>query len=234
MKKKLLLWIWCLLGLPLLGMTQESQGPGKPYWKSGSEFIFSLGDVDAGAVSTSPIMRFSGFFHLQQEMHYDFNQSFGFYTGIGIRNVGMINELNDSLKLKQRAYGLGIPVAVKIGNMKGFHVSAGAEAELFFHYKQKLFYDDEKFKQDEWFSDRINLFNPSVFLELNSRKGSYIRFKYYLLDFLVEDKQVVKLFGTKYPYFPESSKLFYVSIGTKLITDKNRRKRGSSNTSAGL
>lgn len=234
MIKNLKLCILYLLGFTVPALAQDEQVSGKHYWKSGSEFIFSLGDVDAGAVSTSPIMRFSGFFHLQQEMHYDFNQSFGFYTGIGIRNVGMINELNDSLKLKQRAYGLGVPVAIKVGNLNGFHVSAGAEAELFFHYKQKLFYDDEKFKQDEWFSDRINLFNPSVFLELNSRKGSYIRFKYYLLDFLVEDKQVVKLFGTKYPYFPESSKLFYVSIGTKLITDKNRRKRGSSNTSAGL
>ncbi|MBK7968114.1 MAG: hypothetical protein IPK08_03815 [Bacteroidetes bacterium] len=234
MIKNLKLCMWCLLGLTLPALAQDDQVTGKHYWKSGSEFIFSLGDVDAGAVSTSPIMRFSGFFHLQQELHYDFNQSFGFYTGIGIRNVGMINELNDSLKLKQRAYGLGVPVAIKVGNLNGFHVSAGAEAELFFHYKQKLFYDDEKFKQDEWFSDRINLFNPSVFLELNSRKGSYIRFKYYLLDFLVADKQVVKLFGTKYPYFPESSKLFYVSIGTKLIPDKNRRKRGSQNTSAGL
>lgn len=234
MKKTIQLFLWCLMGLTFSVKAQESGVPGKPYWKSGSEFIFSLGDADAGLVATSPIMRFSGFFHLQQEMHYDFNQSFGFYTGIGIRNVGMINELNDSLKLKQRAYGLGVPVAVKVGNLKGFHVSAGAEAELFFHYKQKLFYDDEKFKQDEWFSDRINLFNPSVFLELNSRKGSYIRFKYYLLDFLVEDKQVVKIFGTKYPYFPESSKLFYISIGTKLMSDKNRKKREASNTSARL
>lgn len=76
---------------------------------------------------------------MQQELHYDFNQSFGFYTGIGIRNVGMINELNDSLKLKQRAYGLGVPVAIKVGNVHGLHVSAGAEAELFFTISRSSF-----------------------------------------------------------------------------------------------
>lgn len=203
---------------------QNEPGSGKGYLRSSSELIFSMGDVDAGVVETTPVVRFSGFFHLQEEYHYDFSGSLGVFTGLGIRNVGMINKLNDSIKVKQRVYSLALPVAVKIGNMNGFHISAGGEAELFFHYKQKTFYDDEKFKKDEWFSDKVNLFNPSVFLQINTRRGTYIKFKYYLMDFLVEDKQSVKIYSVPYPYAPESSKLFYISLGNKIKPGKKRNR----------
>ena len=136
----------------------------------------------------------------------------------------MINKLNDSIKVKQRVYSLALPVALKFGNMNGFHISAGGEAELFFHYTQKTFYDDEKFKKDEWFSDKVNLFNPSVFLQINTRKGTYFKFKYYLMDFLVEDKQSVKIYSVPYPYKPESSQLFYISIGNKIKPGKKRNR----------
>lgn len=198
----------------------------KFYWKSASEFIFSWGDVTAKGVDNSgsvemmdvnPIVRFTCFFHLQAQLHHDFSDKVGFFTGLGIRNVGIINDLNDTIKLKQRSYTLGIPIAFKFGKVEsGPYFSVGGEAELFFHYKQKAFYDDEKFKKTEWFSDKVNLFNPSVFIDINSKRGAYIRFKYYLLDFLVEDKQDVKIYGNPYSYFPETSKMFYVSIGATI------------------
>ena len=89
---------------------------------------------------------------------------------------------------------------------------------------------DEKFKKTEWFSNKVNIINPSVFLDVNSGKGVYVRFKYYLLDFLVEDKQDIKIYGEKYNYFPESSKMFYVSIGTtiKAFKSKTAKKAGES------
>ena len=215
------------------------------YWKSASEFIFSLGSVDAMGpdalnplvlkpIDVTPVLRFTGFFHLQQQLHYDFNKNIGLFTGLGIRNVGMINKLNDSIKVKQRVYSLGVPVAIKFGDLPdGFYVAVGGEAELFFHYKQKVFYDDEKFKKSEWFSDKVNLFNPSVFLDITSSKGGYIRFKYYLTDFLVSDKQDIKTYGNSYTYIPEKSTLFYVSIGTTIKTRKgshNKVKTDKTNT----
>ena len=45
-------------------------------------------------------------------------KSFGIYTGIGVRNIGMINRLNDTIKIKQRVYALGIPVGIKLGDMQ--------------------------------------------------------------------------------------------------------------------
>lgn len=228
MKVRFLIAVIALF-LSNVGVAQQNEpGTGKGYLRSSSELIFSMGDVDAGGVETTPVLRFSGFFHLQEEYHYDFSRSMGIFTGLGIRNVGMINKLNDSIKVKQRVYSLAVPVALKFGNMNGFHISAGGEAELFFHYKQKTFYDDEKFKKDEWFSDKVNLFNPSVFLQISTRRGTYFKFKYYLMDFLVEDKQSVKIYSVPYPYSPSSSKLFYISVGNKIKPGK-KRTRNSGN-----
>lgn len=208
----------------------------KKYWKSASEFIFSGGIVDAkggplgNEIDVSPLVRFSGFFHLQAQYHIDFNTHVGMYTGLGVRNVGMINKLNDSIRIKQRVYSLGIPLALKLGSLPGFFVAFGGEAELFFHYKQKVFYDDEKFKKSDWFSDKVNLVNPSVFLDITSAKGAYIRFKYYLLDFLVENKQDVDLSFTSYDYRPQSSKMFYISFGTtmKALSPRKAKKATQS------
>ena len=230
MKKNLLLIV--LLCLPVIALSQEKTG-NKFYLKSASEFIFSMGQVEAfggtdplAELDVKPVVRFSGFFHLQQQMHLDFSRNVGMFTGIGIRNVGMINNLSDSVKVKQRVYSLGIPLALKLGQLpSGFYVALGAEGELFIHYKQKDFYDKEKRKRSEWFSDRVNLFNPSVFLDVTSKKGSYVRFKYYLMDFLVSDKQTIRpIDGKDYYYHPSSSQLFYVAIGASIKHRSGPRK----------
>ena len=64
-------------------------------------------------------------------------KSIGLYTGIGVRNIGMINRLNDTIKLKQRLYALVVPVGIKLGDMqKRVYAALGAEFELFFNYKE--------------------------------------------------------------------------------------------------
>jgi hypothetical protein len=242
MKKSTLYYTFLIAMFSLVTVhAQDISAPVKPakkmYWLSASEFIFSGGSVagkggpDTTELNVNPIVRFTCFFHLQEQFHIDFNEHIGMYTGLGIRNVGMINDLNDTIKVKQRAYSLGVPIALKLGSLPDhFNIALGAELELFFHYKQKVFYDDEKFKKTEWFSNKVNIVNPSVFLDIHSGKGVYVRFKYYLIDFLVEDKQDIKIYGNPYPYKPESSKMFYVSIGTtiKAFTSKTTKKAGQS------
>jgi hypothetical protein len=115
-------------------------------------------------------------------------------------------------------YTVGIPAAFKVGNMKGTNLAVGAEAEFAIAYKQKLFVNDEKSKTNEWFSDRTNIFLPSAFAEIRTKQGGYIKFKYYLTDFLVEDKQKVNV--TNVNYRPNKSQLFYVSFGYALDTRK--------------
>ncbi len=186
----------------------------KAYWLSTSELILSGANVENKGVKLDNIVRFSAFFHAGQQVHFDFSENAGFYTGISLRNIGMINDLNDSVRIKQRVYTLGVPAAFKLGNMKGFHIALGAEAEFAIAFKQKVFVNDEKSKTTEWFSDRTNIFLPSTFAEIRTKQGGYIKFKYYLSDFLVEGKQKVN--GTTETFVPNKSQLFYVSFGYAL------------------
>src|SRR3954469_7046220 len=174
----------------LRSYTNDTSRIGNWYTMSASELIFSGGEVKSGGKTLDNVIRFSAFLHFQQQFHYNFNNTFGLYTGFGLRNVGFINRINisDSLgdvTVKQRSYSLGVPLALKIGNMKkGVFLALGAEAELMFAYKQKILYNDQKYKYDKWFSDKVNIINPSVFADIRFKQGSYIRVKYYLLDFL--------------------------------------------------
>jgi hypothetical protein len=196
--------------------TSYSSNKKKPYLLSTSELILSGASVENSGVKLDNIVRFSAFFHVGQQIHFDFSNKAGFYTGLSLRNIGMINDLNDSVRIKQRVYTVGIPAAFKVGNMKGTNLAVGAEAEFAIAYKQKLFVNDEKSKTNEWFSDRTNIFLPSAFAEIRTKQGGYIKFKYYLTDFLVEDKQKVNV--TNVNYRPNKSQLFYVSFGYALDT----------------
>lgn len=203
----------------------KPNGNRKPYWVSTSELILSGGKVESGGKELDNIVRFSAFFHAGQQLHFDFNRNTGFYTGLSLRNVGMINDINDSVRLKQRVYTLGIPVAFKVGDMRGTNFAAGAEAEFAIAYKQKLFVNDEKSKTNEWFSDRTNIFLPSAFAELRLKGGAYFKFKYYLSDFLVEDKQKVNVPNVNFR--PTQSQMFYLSFGFAIETNKSSYKNAT-------
>ncbi len=191
-----------------------SPGKKKPYLLSTSELILSAASVENNGVSLDNVVRFSALFHVGEQVHFDFSNEAGFYTGLSLRNVGMINDLNDTVRIKQRVYTLGIPAAFKFGNMQGTNLALGAEAEFAIAYKQKVFVNDEKSKTSEWFSDRTNIFLPSAFAEIRTKQGGYIKFKYYLTDFLVEGKQKVNV--TNVNFTPTQSQMFYLSFGYAL------------------
>lgn len=218
--------------LPLLSIGQTLEKPvpiKKSYFATVSEGILSVGNLgkvttfkefpEPSSVNTpNPIPRYSTFFHFGEQLHVNLGKSFGFYTGIGVRNIGMINRLNDSIKVKQRVYALGIPVGIKLGDMqKRLYAALGAELELFFNYKQKTFLGsgrgDKVEKFNEWFSDRTPLLNPSLFVEFNFKKGTYLKLRYYPMNFLVTDKQNFTVNNIKTGFRPETSQLFALSFG---------------------
>jgi len=197
----------------------------KSYWASGGEIIFSYGTVHTDSTTLNPVLRWSPFFNAQAQFHHDFSETAGIYTGLGIRNVGLISHINykaqsdSTLKtgiVKERSYSLGIPIAIKLGNMEKVYFAGGGEAELMFAYKRKV-YDQgnksEKNKTSSWFNDNVKIFNPSVFAELHLHSGPYIRFKYYLLDFLNYQGVNMKD-GTPIPDYGSKSPLFYFAIGS--------------------
>ena len=199
---------------------QDSTAVKTWYELSGSEFILSFGDVRSNGQKLDNDPRLSGFLHFNYQLHYDYTPSYGIYSGLSLLNVGFTNHLplanGDNLLLKQRSYSLGIPLAFKWGNMqKRNYLAAGAYLEYMFQYKQKAYYNDNKTKTDDWFPTQVRPFNSSVFVELHQADGFYLRFKYYLSDFLANKDLSVTVPGTAdvVSFRPEKSSLYYVSIG---------------------
>jgi hypothetical protein len=199
------------------------------YIATGSEFIFAYGQQLADSLVFENKLRFSLFPHVQQQYHYNFNKNLGFYTGFSFLNVGFRHFVNTPLntfELRQRSLSLAVPLALKLGDMdKGTYIAFGASAELMFRYKYKIYLTDVKEKEAEWFSSKVNLFNTSVFVDLRNGKGGYIRFKYYLTDFLRNTPSTFlpPLTSSTVNFSPTQSTLFYVAIGHTFMHKKAKR-----------
>jgi hypothetical protein len=202
----------------------------KFYSATGGELIFALGDQQADSLLFENKWRFSLFPHLQQQYHYNFSKAFGFYTGFSLINVGFRHNIqlpdSSSFELRQRSLSFGIPAALKIGGMEnGNFMAIGCSAELMFRYKYKIYYNGEKDKHADWFSDKVNLFNPSVFIDFRNKTGGYIRFKYYLSNFLstTSSSYLLPATTTGVTFTPSQSPLFYISIGSTFMQKKARK-----------
>lgn len=207
------------------------------YLASAGESIFSIGTVDAGDADIHPVLRWSPVLNFQEQLHFDFSRAFGIYTGLGFRNVGLISKVDynfddagtsyyKTATIKERSYSLGLPLLFKLGDMKeGTYFSAGAEAEVMFVYKRKIFEGDSKNKTLNWFDNSVNIFNPSLLAEVHFPKGQYLRFKYYIYDFL-NYKGIKLIDGTVLPEYGAKSPLFYVAFGAvtfkKKVSDKTQ------------
>ena len=229
---------------PCLSIGQITEIPApikRTYFATVSEGILSIGggfgityyDPNTGLrdytfprEGNQPVIRFSSFFHVGEQFHVNLGKLFGLYTGLGVRNIGMINAFrgnNLPIKIKQRVYSLGIPAGIKIGDMqKRLYLSLGTELELFFNYKQKTFVGGRKVEKfNEWFSDRTPLLNPSFFVEINFKKFAYIKLRSYPLNFLVDDKQNFTVNNIKTGFRPTASQLFALSFG-RVIGQKRK------------
>lgn len=219
-----------LLGLTLILVffTLEAQNK-KIYLSSGGEFIFSGADMNFNGTDVSTNIRFTLFFHTQQQINFDLTNNLGLYTGLAIRNVGLIMEdlyqnvgydvdntdpdYNKNTKIKHRSYSLGFPLAVKIGSFdKNYFFYAGGEYEWMFAYKQKKIIDGEKYKFTQWTNDRVNPWIPSLFAGIQFPYGFNLKFKYYLNDFLNKDF-TGQDFGQDVDYSQfQSSNIWYISL----------------------
>lgn len=217
------------------------------YRTNGGEVIFSGANVTFNNQDVNTNVRFTTFFHSQHMLNLDLTSFLGVYTGFGFRNVGLITEdlyqnvgflgveathtdYNKNTKIKRRSYSVGFPIALKIGNLKDqVFIYGGAEYEWMFHYKQKLFIDGQKYKYNEWFSNRVNRWIPSVFAGIQFPKGFNLKVKYYMDDFLNPGFTGVD-FGEDVDYSTfQSSGIWYISIAT--IINKNSISKMIGNSS---
>lgn len=184
------------------------------YGITSGELLFQSGSIQKSGEDMNTNMRFTLWFHLGEYIHLDVSKNVGFFTGLGIRNVGFITEEND-IKTKYRSYMLGAPIALKLGSFKdNFYVYGGAEYEWMFHFKQKTFVNDQKIKTSEWFSNRTPDFIPSVFAGIQFPYGLNVKFKYYLNDFLNHDYQGSGDYSD-YTSF-EKTQVWYISVSFQI------------------
>lgn len=189
------------------------------YYENNYEFLFQFGFIETE--QPQPVtLRFSGFYHTEELMHIDFGTRFGMYSGVGIRNVGLVETNNNTdYKIKRRTYMLGVPLALKIGGMKSKkYLILGGEMELAFHYKQKLFIPGYKKEvEKEWFSNRINMWHPSIFAGIKFKERVSFRAKYYFQNFLnqefqgIDFKRIENYQQIAYDRYVKSN-IFYLSL----------------------
>ena len=174
-----------------------------------TEFIFSLSNVEfteafyaeyPQAELTKTNLRFTAFLHLCQNWHLDFTNNIGVFTGLGLRNVGLItdevlpNPQDETqminYKIIRRLYTLGVPLSLKLGSFKDhLYIYMGGELELALHFKEKYWTNTHSRKGDKtiytsWLGEQTPLFLPSVFGGIQLPGGVNIQAKYYLNNFL--------------------------------------------------
>lgn len=177
--------------------------------------LLSFADMKNNGEHVRNIPRFTFFVNVGTNFNYDFGRSFGMFSGINIKNIGLISKENDSLKLKRRVYTLGIPIGFKIGDVKkgNFFFFAGGSYDLAFNYKEKQFINgDKRHKFNEWFSDRTPLLMPSVFAGLRMYPGFGLKVQYYLTDFFNQDYKETVNGVSRQPYRNLEGKLFFVTL----------------------
>ncbi|MHB1278473.1 MAG: hypothetical protein ACYC1Q_08740 [Bacteroidia bacterium] len=222
------------LFLTVLACTLWANRSTAQYRTSGGEVIFSFADYrDSSGMKISGPPRFTVFFHINHKYNFDISKSIGIAFGLSIKNVGWITK-NETYalasdmsnvktyeKIKRRSYTLGVPLMIKLGNMKKDRFLAlGAEYELLFHFKEKRFIGGEKFKRSKWISDETNRFLPSVFVGLQFTNYGMIKFQYYLDDFL--NTSYKNPMGDM-PYAGTTSRMMFISWMGNIRADKFKK-----------
>jgi len=120
-----------------------AQAQVNTYTTTGSE-IKLTGVLLEDSINATQIPRATFWFNFSEYFHFDVAESFGFFVGIGIENIGYIAQYNDSLntKAKYRSYMATMPIGFKVGNFDKDNPTfffAGGAVSLPFHFKKRFF-----------------------------------------------------------------------------------------------
>ncbi len=160
--------------------------------------------------------RFTGFVNIGLNVNYDFTKRLGLYAGLSIKNIGFIEKFNNpDSTVKRRVYTFGIPVALKLGDVKyGSYLLIGGGVDFPFNYREKGFVKrSDKVKFNEWFSDRTPRVMPYVFIGVHLRPLLAIKLQYYPLNFMNPNYAYVDGAGFHAPYSNYDVKLLMLTAG---------------------
>jgi len=208
-----------LLAAPAFSFAQKKQTPtGKAYFSTGIDgyLLSTTLRQKAGESMTFSTPRFTAFLHLGLNVNYDFNKNIGLFTGINVKNIGFIEKFDapDST-VKRRVYTFGIPLAVKLGNVKyGKYLMLGGGIDFPFNYKEKGFVKrNDKAKFNEWFSSRTPAAMPYVFIGAHIPLMA-VKLQFYPANFMNNSYTTLDANGNKYsPYANYDVQLAMLTLG---------------------
>jgi len=184
----------------------------KVYSSNQIKLIFSNAPgISRGNENVASPMRFTAFFNYSTFINVDLTRHLGLSVGLEIKNIGVI--LRDSVfRTKHRAYALGVPVYLRIGNMdKKWYFLAGAQYDYLFAYKEKVFVDDAKIKRHPYNS--VRPFIPSVFVGFKAKSGVSVSVHYMLENFFKDDYRFKDPRDNHQLQGYNNSQLLYFTIG---------------------
>ncbi|MBS1777092.1 MAG: hypothetical protein JSS64_12520 [Bacteroidetes bacterium] len=129
--------------------------------------------------------RFTAVVNLGISLHYDLSKNIGLISGIGLRNMGFVEEEN-GYTVKRRVYSLGIPLGIKIGDLRNRNfLFLGGGADFPFHYREKRFTKrNEKSSYSKWMGDETPRVLPFIFAGYSFDPGITLKVQYYPGNFL--------------------------------------------------
>ncbi len=129
------------------------------------------------------IPRYSYFFNTGIDVNYHLSNNLRPFTGLQLKNIGLIYKSNDSIRSKHRVYTLGAPLGIKYySNNRKLMLKTGVDVALALNYKWKTFVRDTKTKNHEYFSDLTSPIFASAFAGL-SFYGLSLTGNFYFTDF---------------------------------------------------
>ena len=146
--------------------------------------ILQFASLTSGTVGYKTIPRYTYFFNVGVDINFHLQKNIVPFTGFQIKNIGLITQINDSIKYKERVYTIGAPLGIKFfSNNKNFMFKVGGDVALAFNYKLKYFLNNDKlYKKNEFFSNSASLMFASVFAGF-SYSGFTLTGNYYLTNF---------------------------------------------------
>ena len=207
--------------LAINGFAQNStSGNAKPQsleLSSGIEgSILQFANFTNNSKSVTTIPRYTFFLNGGIHANYNISNTFRAFTGLDFKNIGLIDKYSDTLKVKRRMYAIGAPLGLKIKIKQKLKLKIGADFNLVFNYKEKVFINaDKKSKFNEFFSDKTPLFYPSIFAGIIIDKIS-LSANYYPNNF----------FNFDYKFYSKmEAKLFTISVGVHLDNHSNKKSK---------
>ncbi|MDX5319891.1 MAG: hypothetical protein LPK45_02395 [Bacteroidota bacterium] len=214
-------------------LANEAGAQKEKFWTSGGEIMFSSADyIDSGQRYQGP-PRFQLFLHFNAIYNVDFGKRVGIGMGFTLKNLGFVTndepfsvpgsgeEEKTYDKIKRRSYTIGVPVMLKIGDLKkSRYLVIGGEYDMLFHFKEKRFISGQKFKRKQWFSSETNRFVPAFFVGFQVNKVGMVKVQYYLDNFL--NPEFEERSGNR-PYANTESRIVYLSwTGNLRTSDVNK------------